>query len=244
MRANWILLTVVFLVLGVTATKCNSFVAGGIKPSSNFITRDYKVSDFDHILSSAVADISYTQSTDGSYALQVYGPDNIVELVNVSVKNNTLSLSMTKKNIKNSKLTIKISSPTLHEVKLSGVGAFNIEDSFNTETLNMYSDGVGSILIKDITSTHLSVSISGVGDAKIEGETENATLRSHGVGSISANKLKAEHVDASSNGVGSIACYATKSIKAKANGVGSISYKGDPTEKELKKNGIGSIKQE
>lgn len=244
MKTNLTLLTVIFLALGITATKCSSFITKGIKPSNNIITRDYKVSGFDQIQSSAIAEINYVQSTDGTYTLQIYGPDNFVELVTVSVKDNKLSLNMAKKNIKNAHLKIKISSPELKEVKLSSVASFNIENSFKAETFNAYSDGVGAIQAKDIKCTNLSVSISGVGDARIAGETENAILKSHGVGSIDANNLKADNVVANSNGVGNILCYATKSLKAKANGVGSISYKGNPTEKELKKNGIGSIKQQ
>lgn len=242
MKTKTIILAAIVLTLLTTSSRCVN-INRGITGSKNYITRDYKVGDFDKLNIGTVADIFYTQSTDGSTSLQIYGPDNIVELINVDVKDNTLVINMKKKNIKKSNLKINISSPSLQYVKTHGVGSFNIKDKLEATNLVIKSEGVGDVRIDDITCTELEIRTEGVGDATVKGKAEKATLISQGVGNINAADLESQSVVASSDGVGSISCHATQSINAKVNGVGGISYKGNPTEKKLQKNGIGSIKQ-
>lgn len=216
----------------------------GLKPSKNYITRDYKVKEFSAIDVTTVGDIYYTQSSDGKSSLQIYGPNNFVELIQVSVKGNTLVVTMDKhKRIKSaSKLKITISSPDLNRINFKGVGNIHIEEKFITGILDIESKGVGDIKIQDLNCQNLTVSSMGVGNVKLKGKAENATLYSKGVGNVEATELEAAHVKASSNGVGNISCNAVQSLDAAVKGVGSINYKGSPTEKTFSKNGIGSIK--
>lgn len=216
----------------------------GIKPSKNYITRDYKVKDFNAIDAATVGDIYYAQSTDGKSSLQIYGPDNFVKLIQVSVKGNTLVLAMNKqKKIKNApKLKITVSSPNLNRVQFKGVGNINIEDKFITGKLDIESKGVGDVNIQNLDCQNLTVSSMGVGNVNLKGKAVNANLTSKGVGDIEAAGLEATHVKASSNGVGNISCNAVQSLDAAVRGVGSINYKGNPIQKTFSKKGVGSIK--
>ena len=242
MKTKNILFLVIAIVLLTTSSRCVS-IGNGVSPSKNYITRDFKVSGFDILDLNTVADIEYTQSTDGSSSLQIYGSDNIVELVNVDVKDNTLILNMKKKSINKTDLKISISSPNLQSIKTSGVGNFNIKDKLEAANLKVKNEGVGNIKINDISCQELDLRTEGVGNVQIQGKVEKASLTSQGVGNIDASNLESKSVIATSDGVGSISCHATQSIHARVNGVGGISYKGNPTEKDLKKNGVGSIKQ-
>jgi len=242
MKTKNILFLAIAVVLLTTSSRCVNF-SNGITPSKNYITRDFKVSGFDNLDLNTVADIQYTQSTDGSTSLQIYGSDNIVELVNVDVRDNTLVINMKKKNVNKADLKINISSPNMQNIKISGVGNFTINDKLETTNLKLKNEGVGSIKINNLSCQELDLVTEGVGDVYIQGKAEKASLISQGVGDIKASDLESKSVTAASNGVGSISCYATQSIHARVNGVGSISYKGNPSEKDLKKNGVGSIKQ-
>lgn len=214
-----------------------------IKPSKNNITRDYKVKEFNQIDATTVGDIFYTQVADGKSSVQIYGPDNFVKMVQVSVKDGTLLLTMEKHNqIRNAKLKITISSPELNRINFKGVGDVNIEQSFNTAELNIESKGVGDIKIMDLTCEKLDVNSMGVGNVKLKGKAQSANLSSKGVGDIEAEELEATHIEANSKGVGDISCHATESLKASVKGVGSIKYKGNPTQKSFSKGGVGSIK--
>jgi len=216
-----------------------------INPSKNYISRNYKVTEFSGIDISTVGDVYYTQSTDGETKLEIYGPDNIIELIEVSIENNTLYLSMEKKNrVKNvKKMKIMITTPDLKDITFNGVGNVNIENGLTTTTLNIGHHGVGDINIKGLSANELSTNSTGVGNARLSGEVSRAILNSRGVGNIDADELKAGSVEAAARGVGNITCYATESISASVDGVGSIKYKGSPADKRISKNGIGSIKQ-
>lgn len=244
MKTKSVIVLAILLAVVTTSSRCIDInMKDGVTGSKNYITRDFKVGNFNKLKLSTVADIVYTPSTDGSTSLELYGPDNIVELVNVEVKDNTLILNMKKKNIKKSNLKIKISSPTIQSLEMHGVGNFSIKEPFQTDNLTIRNSGVGDIKIEQITCANLDLVTEGVGNIRIIGKTDKATLISKGVGSIDADEFIASDVTTVSDGVGSISCHATQSIDAKVNGVGSISYYGNPAKKNTRKNGIGSIKQ-
>ncbi|NDW12063.1 DUF2807 domain-containing protein [Bacteroides sp. 214] len=219
---------------------------GGIEPSSNYITREFNTPTFNAISTSIVGDIYYEQSTDGTTALSVYGPDNIVELVTVSVKNGELKVEMKEKikirNVKNFKITI--SSPEIDNITFKGVGDFITKNGITANKLSIYSSGVGDINIRGIVCNKLTAHLEGVGNINLKGEVAEAILSSKGVGNIKASDLISKSTNATVKGVGDISCFASEKIKASALGVGGIRYKGNPKEKELKKKGVGSIKGE
>lgn len=208
------------------------------------ITRDYEIKNFTAIDANTVSNIYYTQATDGKSSLQISGPDNFVNLIQVSVKGNTLVLTMDKqKKIRNTKnLKITVSSPNLDRINFKGVGNINIENKLTTNTLDIESKGVGNIDIQDLSCQNLTVSSMGVGNVNLKGKAESANLYSKGVGDVEATNLEAIHVKASSHGVGNISCNAAESLDAAVRGVGSIHYKGSPVQKTFSKKGVGSIK--
>ena len=220
------------------------YMGEGIQPSMKLITRDYKVKEFNKIDAGTVGDIYYTQSADGKTDVQIYGPDNIVALIQVAVKDSTLLLSIDKsKKVRNfKKMKITITSPTLNSISFKGVGDVHIDNGLTTDNLYVESKGVGDVKIKSLTCSSLNVQSMGVGNVKLAGTVQAATLHSKGVGNIEAGNLQANIVEASSQGVGDITCNAVESINAAVRGVGSIKYKGNPTIKSLNKKGVGTIK--
>ena len=220
------------------------YMGEGIQPSKKLITRDYKVKEFNKIDAGTVGDIYYTQSADGKTDVQIYGPDNIVALIQVAVKDSTLLLSIDKsKKVRNfKKMKITITSPTLNSISFKGVGDVHIDNGLTTDNLYVESKGVGDVKIKSLTCSSLNVQSMGVGNVKLAGTVQAATLHSKGVGNLEAGNLQANIVEASSQGVGDITCNAVESINAAVRGVGSIKYKGNPTIKSLNKKGVGTIK--
>ena len=220
------------------------YMGEGIQPSKKLITRDYKVKEFNKSDAGTVGDIYYTQSADEKTDVQIYGPDNIVALIQVAVKDSTLLLSIDKsKKVRNfKKMKITITSPTLNSISFKGVGDVHIDNGLTTDNLYVESKGVGDVKIKSLTCSSLNVQSMGVGNVKLEGTVQAATLHSKGVGNIEAGNLQANIVEASSQGVGDITCNAVESINAAVRGVGSIKYKGNPTIKSLNKKGVGTIK--
>lgn len=244
MKTNFTVLLATLLTCLLTSCTFISERAEGLKPSKKMITRDYEIKNFTAIDANTVGNIHYTQATDGKSSLQISGPDNFVNLIQVSVKGNTLVLTMDKqKKIRNTKnLKITVSSPNLDRINFKGVGDINIENKLTTNTLDIESKGVGNIDIQDLSCQNLTVSSMGVGNVSLKGKAESSNLYSKGVGDVEATNLEAIHVKASSHGVGNISCNATESLDAAVRGVGSIHYKGSPAQKTFSKKGVGSIK--
>ena len=216
MKAKLNVFLIIFLTGLLTGCTFISERAEGIAPSKNYITRDYQIKDFNSIDATTVGDIYYTQSTDGKSSLQIYGPDNFVKLIQVSVKSNTLILAMDK-----------------HK---------KIKNSITALLVYIESKGVGDVNVQELDCQNLTVNSMGVGNVNLKGKVVNANLSSKGVGDVEATDLEATHVKASSNGVGNISCNATQSLDAAVKGVGSINYKGNPAQKTFSKKGVGSIK--
>ena len=242
MKTIFKMLSTLLLTAGLLSS-CG-YMGEGIQPSKKLITRDYKVKEFNKIDAGTVGDIYYTQSADGKTDVQIYGPDNIVALIQVAVKDSTLLLSIDKsKKVRNfKKMKITITSPTLNSISFKGVGDVHIDNGLTTDNLYVESKGVGDVKIKSLTCSSLNVQSMGVGNVKLAGTVQAATLHSKGVGNIEAGNLQANIVEASSQGVGDITCNAVESINAAVRGVGSIKYKGNPTIKSLNKKGVGTIK--
>lgn len=112
-------LTITFLLLSITACSQGKQISG----SSNYITKNIKVGSFDQIKSMSSSDIVYTQK-QGAPTVQIYGPDNIVELMETSVSGRTLTIKFKKNtSIRNSgKLEIRVSSPSLKHLSIYGSG--------------------------------------------------------------------------------------------------------------------------
>ena len=225
-----------------TVSGCDLYQGNGIKPSKKHITRSYQVNFFNRIDVNTVASVNYEQSKGDTVSVKIYGPENIVNLLEVNVKDTILRIkTKTKVNFNKTNLKINITSPQLKGLYFKGVGDVNIKEALNGDVLELENKGVGDINITNFIGNKISIESSGVGNIKIGGVTKEAHLSSKGVGDIKALELKANKVDANAKGVGNIECYAVEAIHAEAKGIGSIEYKGNPTIKSLNKKGIGSI---
>ncbi len=226
------------IVLGTTKV-----MADNNEENQHYITRNFKVTAFDRIELATVAEVIYTQTTDGTATLQVYGMDSFVDQLEVDLKDGVLRLETGKQvKFKNQKLKITLASPTLKSISSTGVGDILIDKGLKTSTLKISSEGVGNVKIRSLACDEVSIHSQGVGNVELTGNAGKAVLRSEGVGNIDAVDLKAGHVEASSQGVGNITCHATEALKASVEGMGSVKYKGSPSDKKFTKGGFGSIK--
>lgn len=207
------------------------------------ITRTYKVYDFNAIKSSAVCNIVFVQTSDGSSSLKIKGPAELISKIGVEVKEGVLCIEDNRRKNNKDKIEVEIIAPDLNAITSDGVGNILIKNGLKTNTLNINSQGVGNIVIYNLECSDLSASLDGVGNIELAGESVKALFQLGGVGSIKALNLKAQDVKASSSGVGNLSCYATKALDISLQGMGSISYKGNPTITNFEKYGWGKIKK-
>lgn len=196
----------------------NSWLGGKeVKASKNYVTKQIKVSDFDQIAVSGSLDVSYTQQS-GKPKVEIYTSDNIVDLLDIYVKNGKLNLGF-KKNVKVSynKLEIRVTSEDLNAVNVAGSGDFKFTNGLKTDQLKMNVAGSGDITAsniqcsqgftanvagsgdiecKQLKAADMDISVAGSGDLKIENAlvtSVNASVAGSGTVKISGNADKANY---------------------------------------------------
>lgn len=196
----------------------NSWLGGKeVKASKNYVTKQIKVSDFDQIAVSGSLDVTYTQQS-GKPKVEIYTSDNIVDLLDIYVKNGKLNLGF-KKNVKVSynKLEIRVTSEDLNAVNVAGSGDFKFTNGLKTDQLKMNvagsgditasniqcsqeftanAAGSGDIECKQLKAADMDISVAGSGDLKIENAlvmSANASVAGSGTVKISGNADKANY---------------------------------------------------
>lgn len=188
-----------------------------VKASKNYVTKQIKVSDFDQIAVSGSLDVTYTQQS-GKPKVEIYTSDNIVDLLDIYVKNGKLNLGF-KKNVKVSynKLEIRVTSEDLNAVNVAGSGDFKFTNGLKTDQLKMNVAGSGDITAsniqcsqvftanvagsgdiecKQLKAADIDISVAGSGDLKIENAqvtSANASVAGSGTVKISGSADKANY---------------------------------------------------
>lgn len=208
---------------------------------------EFEVSEFTAIESTVFANIEIRQSSTTSVTAE--GSEELLNLLDVRMDNDKLILTMDdrqlkkKKMNKNSdKLLISISTPTLTKIDFDGVGNIEIEGTFSTPELTIDSEGVGNFTADNLDAGSIYLSSEGVGNTTLGGKADKVEIQSEGVGNVNSSKLTARSAVVTSQGVGNVSCYASEYLKVRSEGIGNVRYYGNPTDKELNKEGLGRIK--
>lgn len=192
--------------LSATACTCNSGLFGGktVKASRNYVTKNIKVDNFTGLNLAGSPNVTYTQKA-GKPEVEVYTSDNIVDLLDINVVNNTLNIKFKKGvNVSYNKLEIRVSSETLNNISVAGSGNVELANGLKTDNLKVSVAGSGDIDADNITCTgNLNVSVAGSGD--IEGSNitcANLTASIVGSGDLKLDNVSAAGTEASVSGSG------------------------------------------
>jgi hypothetical protein len=105
------------------------------------------------------------------------------------------------------------------ELSLKGVGATKL--NLDCESLTIHSELVGSLVL--------------------QGSGKSLIIKHKGIGSFEAFDFKAETVNLESDGIGKAEVYASDELIVDAKGLGGVEYKGNPSKKNIKKEGVGVV---
>ena len=240
---TYFLVSLVAMMLSVSGCRVNIGDGGEmIEPSENIVKAKYPQEAFDKVDNHVVGTIQLVQSDKSRVTLSA--PENYIELFEFENKDGRLNIRFAKKhvNINTEDVMIIVYTPTLSEVKNSGVADMRL-DSLMTNEFQVTNSGVGSIQLNQVKAQKIDVSCSGVGSISIDGEADEAEYTCSGVGSIHAKEMKAREVNAKVSGVGGIDCYASDYINGRVSGVGGLNYAGHPDKKDLHHSMTGGINE-
>ena len=194
--------------LNTTACTCNYnsglFNGKTVKASKNYVTKAIKVDNFTGVNLAGSPDVIYTQKA-GRPQVEIYTSDNIVDLLDINVANNTLNIKFKKGvSVSYNKLEIRVSSETLNNISVAGSGNVKLANGLKTDNLKVSVAGSGDIDADNITCTgNLNVSVTGSGD--IEGSNitcANLTASIAGSGDLKLDNVSAAGTEASVAGSG------------------------------------------
>ena len=205
------------LTTGVLALLASNTALAG---ENNIVSRKLDLAGFDAINIAGVYEIDVRVGS--GYSVELSGPENEMNRVEVSVKNGALVLDQRKRQRGEKKLNHRdgveavVTMPSLTALKVSGV-----------------VDGQ----IEGVDADNFSVKISGVGDVRIDGECGNLEAKLSGVGDLDARGLECRVGDIRVSGVGSATVFTSDEVEARVSGMGDIDVYGSP-EKVRKNKGM------
>jgi hypothetical protein len=182
---------------------------------------------------------------DSVYSVEVTADDNILQLINTSVRGDKLIIDTDNNMCINfgSSVDVEIHMPVLNSIELSGSGNMNIFD-FDCESLEIENSGSGNIDMTGIyATTTVDIRVDGSGDVSISGKAHRGDYTVSGSGNIDAEDLLVDECYAYISGSGNIHCFAYLLLDATIDGSGDIIYGGSPDEVVQTINGSGRIRE-
>lgn len=229
MKTVAILLTALCMAFGTTAYSQKTYSSGGffnkkVKASKNYVTKDIRVDNFNRVCVSSGINVSFTQKA-GKPKVKVYTSDNIVDLLNIRVRDKKLEIGFKKGvNVTYNKLDITLSAETLNGIAIAGSGDFKLTNGLKTDNLNISVSGSGDVYADNLKCSNLKTSIAGSGNIQSNG-IECASIESSISGS---GDTKLENINASAGVKSSIAGSGTFILSGKAHEANySIAGSGD-----------------
>jgi hypothetical protein len=175
--------------------------------SGQLATESRAVSGFSKIDLSGGGELTIQKT--GTESLSISAEDNLLPRLTSEVSNDTLILG-SKPNT-----TILPQQPITYTVTVKDLTGVAVS-------------GSGNIRVPDLTTTALSISISGSGTITVNGTVEDQDLEISGSGGYEAAQLTSKTVKADISGSGTANVLATNVLDVEISGSGTVTYSGNP----------------
>ena len=198
----------------ITTTACSqsrnysssSWNSKKVVGSNNYVTKSMKVNNFKQISVTGSPDVIFTQKP-GRPNVEIYTSDNIVDLLDIKVKDNTLSIGFKKGvSVSYKKLEVRVSSELLNGISITGSGDIYLKNGIRSnENLSINITGSGDVKGNELKCNNLKVSVAGSGDINAGHiACNNLKVSVSGSGDMELNDVAATNTEASIAGSGTV----------------------------------------
>jgi hypothetical protein len=191
-----------------------------IRGNGDTVSKKLSVTDFNSIDASGAFRIIVGFGDTPS--VEIITDSNLMKFVEVKVSNEKLYLS-TRKNVKPTKsLTVKIITPTLYSVDLSGAN---------------------TMVVNGIDSEVLALDISGAAEADLTGRVDLFKVDLSGAADLNAENLVSKTTKIQVSGAANATVNVSNALYADVTGAADLTYVGSPMMIRKKVSGAGSIRK-
>ena len=157
----------------------------------------------------------------------VTGYENLLPVYETKMLGSVLQLQFKPNNyrIRNNNIKVRITVPSLSNLRINGSGNISAANFANGNTLTTYINGSGNIVVKDSKYINASYIINGSGE-------------------ITATTTEAKQAAAEIHGSGNIRLKVANKLDANISGSGTIDYWGNPTTVNTQVSGSGKINKQ
>ncbi len=237
---------ILFVSIVLLFTSCDDMTvstgdgSNEVKANGKLTTEVREISAFNQIMLEGVFNIYLLQKEKES--IRIEADENVLPFILCEVENSVLTIKLKddSKITKMKKINVYITLADINKVETKGVGLLNCIGKLNLKTLELNLKGVGASKL-NLDCETLIVHSELLGSLHLSGSAINVNIKHKGIGAFEAFDLKAEKVDLESDGIGKMEVYASKQLIVDAKGLGSVSYKGNPSAKNIKSSGFGVV---
>lgn len=197
---NNLMLIAFAIALFAACEKDNNCVNG----SGSTVSKDFSIANFDELYLYGDAEVIITKASQIS--LRIEGQENVLNALNVEVKNGDLSIGRDNCFKDSRELKVYLSTPTLQGVKVSGLCDISTNGIFSGASFRAEIDGAGSMDLQ-LDVQEFNAYISGDGEIVADGKADSQTITISGMGEMQLFDLKGVMGDISIDGSGEIEIY-------------------------------------
>jgi len=261
MKVGFGLLLLALLLIGASYSVLRAQgTSGAASPGSRLVATEKRP------LGASVAEvevsgpINLTLRQGTAATLEVRGEQRLLANVDTTVDGGTLHIGPRGILLRHRQpIEVTLVLPTLEHLNISGSGQHNVS-GFSGERIEINIDGSGGLRFNG-RYREIDAGLHGSGDAEITGGnaervvadvkgTGHMTLvggarelhaEIAGAGELDGRHLRAEDVHLIHHGSGTSAVYASKHVNVDMTGSGDVSVYGNPNNREVSRNGSGSV---
>lgn len=233
------------ILFAINLSNAQSWKGEKIKGNGIQKTENRSTAEYDEIKLLGFFDVNLVAGKEGEISVQA--EENLLQYIKVEVEGNVLKIYQEKdKNLQPShgnKILLTVPFNKISSVSLSGSGDVNTKNQIKTDKFLASLSGSGDLKI-DVDAIEVETKLSGSGEVRLKGKSDKFNAKISGSGDISANDLISKDVEAVISGSGNIKVNCSGSLNSRISGSGDIIYKSEPTSKDTKISGSGSVKKE
>ncbi|MHA7842550.1 MAG: head GIN domain-containing protein [Winogradskyella sp.] len=211
-----------------------------VKGDGNITTENRSTENYEGIKTAGPMDFKLVQGKEGTITIE--GDANLMEYIVTEVRDGKLVVKAEDGiNLKPTR-TIVVTVPyeSINSVSLAGSGNIENSGTISADDFDVSLTGSGDIEL-NISSSSVESSIAGSGDIKLSGSTKNLTTKITGSGDFDGSDLDSTNVTAKITGSGGANVVCNGELKVRITGSGDVKYSGNPTNKDTKVTGSGSV---